>query len=435
MAAALIQQLHGSNISPNIGEALEARIKDPLWFLARQWQSGEFEAENGGRVAYVSVSTREHPLQSVIVGGKKVNVDLEGPLDELIERETPAGDAPAWQAEALEYSFDAETVTQKLVGRDYVGRALDWYNFDGAGVKRATAPEPVTRQMTPTQLYFAGLPNPRWWRFEDGDAYFDEPVDPEPNALSMLLPEFFYADINNWYVLPLPMTAGSIREVASLSVVDSFGVLTTLGPAGQTAQEWRLFALDGAEGAPDQALGGEFLFAPNIALDVLYNDDIEDVRFIRDEDANLVWAVEFRYQTSDGRTIINGDGAGAPPDASVPDDGLPPFRLKSPMPLHWIPYVPRKNAPGSVLSGEIHLRRGRTNEAATPQAPQYRTKIVSESVRLNEEEIPRSGLRVRRIARYARGSDGAEHFWVGRIKESGQRTMLPGLRFDYVEEH
>ena len=48
------QQLHGSNISANIGEALEARIKDPLWFLARQWQSGEFEAEN---VSY-SRSTR-----------------------------------------------------------------------------------------------------------------------------------------------------------------------------------------------------------------------------------------------------------------------------------------------------------------------------------------------------------------------------------------
>jgi hypothetical protein len=43
------QQLSGSNTSANIGDALAARIKDPLWFLARQWQTGEFEAENGGR--------------------------------------------------------------------------------------------------------------------------------------------------------------------------------------------------------------------------------------------------------------------------------------------------------------------------------------------------------------------------------------------------
>src|SRR5439155_11472308 len=115
-------------------------------------------------------------------------------------------------------------------------------------------------------------------------------------------------------------------------------------------------------------------------------------------------------------------------------DALPRFRLISGLPRHWIPYVPRRNAPGAVQPGDMHLRRGRTDEAATAAAPQYRSKIVSESMMLNEEEIPRSGLRVRRIARYARGSDGTQHFWVGRLKESGQRTGLPGLRFDYVEE-
>ena len=125
------------------------------------------------------------------------------------------------------------------------------------------------------------------------------------------------------------------------------------------------------------------------------------------------------------RPAPNSEGAG---------DGLPRFRLKSDLPGHWIPYVPRKNAPNSALSGEMHLRRARTNEAATLANPQYRSKVVAESVRLNEEEIPRSGLRVRRIARYARGSDGVQHFWVGRLKESGQRTTLPGLKFDFIEE-
>ena len=104
------------------------------------------------------------------------------------------------------------------------------------------------------------------------------------------------------------------------------------------------------------------------------------------------------------------------------------------MPRHWIPYIPRKNMPNAALSGEMHLRRGRTDEAATRTDPQYQSRIVAESVRLNEEEIPRSGLRVRRIARYARGSDGTQHVWIGRLKESGQRTMLPGLRFDFIEE-
>jgi hypothetical protein len=433
MANGSAQQLYGSNISSNIGEALEARTKDPLWFLARQWQSGEFEAVNGGRLAYLTVTTRESPLETVTVGGSGIAVNVDDPLEELIERESASGDAPAWQTEALEYAFDAETAAHRLSARNYAGRALDWYNFDLSATKQATVPAPVTRQMTPTQLYFPGAPNPRWWRFEDGDASFDEPADPEPNALSMLLPEFFYADIANWYVLPVPMTAGSVREVVSVTAVDSFGIVTDLPPVDQSSGQWRVFVLDGAEGTNAKALGGQFLFAPNVVLDVLYNDEIEDVRFIRDEDASLVWAIELRYRTPSGETVINGDGQSLPPAAAAGEEGLPRFRLKSDMPEYWIPYVPRKNAPGSPLAGEIHLRRARTNEAATRAAPQYRSKIVAESVRLNEEEVPRSGLRVRRIARYARGSDGRQHFWVGRLKEPGQRTTLPNLRFDYLE--
>ena len=158
MANGNAQQLYGSNISGNIGEEQGARIKDPLWFLARQWQSGEFEAENGGRVAYLTISAREDPLQTVKLGGAANRSNRDSPLDALIESEAANGDAPAWQAEALEYAFEAETTTQRLVGRDYVGRALDWYNFDVAGAKRATMPEPTSRQMTPTQIYFPGMP-------------------------------------------------------------------------------------------------------------------------------------------------------------------------------------------------------------------------------------------------------------------------------------
>ena len=133
------------------------------------------------------------------------------------------------------------------------------------------------------------------------------------------------------------------------------------------------------------------------------------------------------------RLVINGDGQPLPADAA-PGDGLPRFRLKSDLPRALDPLHAAqerrqfRRSPARSICGAA-----RTNEAATPANPQYRSKIVSESVRLNEEEIPRSGLRVRRIARYARGSDGQQHFWVGRLKESGQRTALPGLRFDFIE--
>ncbi len=244
---AIPQQLFGSTTSANIGEALEARIKDPLWFLARQWQSGEFEAENGGRLAYVSASSCEHPFQTLTVGTTDLAVNLDDPLEEMIERETAQGDAPAWQAEALEYAFALTTSIASFAGRDYHGRALDWYNLEVQTIGAASA-ETASRQIVPTQLHIPGAPHPRWWRFEDGNAYFDAPSDPEPNVLSLLLPEFAYTDINNWYVMPLHASAGTVREITDLKVVDSFGAVTTLKPADQTAMSFRLFAVDAIEG-------------------------------------------------------------------------------------------------------------------------------------------------------------------------------------------
>ena len=34
--------------NPNMSKGLQACIHDPLWLLARQWQFGEFQAEDAG---------------------------------------------------------------------------------------------------------------------------------------------------------------------------------------------------------------------------------------------------------------------------------------------------------------------------------------------------------------------------------------------------
>jgi hypothetical protein len=424
------QQLFGSNTSANIGDALAARIKDPLWFLARQWQTGEFEAENGGRAAVLSIAARELPIDTVERGEVSEAVPLDMPLDFAVEREAVDGSSPVWASEALEYGFGARGGGARLVAREYGGRNLDWYHFDIA--ERAATPqpiEPVETRMVPTQLTFRGAPSPRWWRFEDGDAYFDSPHDPEPNVLSTLLPEFFFIDINNWYVAPLLQTAGTLREVTSLKVVDSFGVTTDIGPSTANGDPaWAMFSLaPGADGATVD--GGAFLYVPNIAIDVLDNDPVEEVLFTRDEEANLAWASERLVTLANGTRVRNGDGAAAAaPSANT--DPRPEYRLRSDVPAYFIPYVPRFLRL-SPASGETYLRRGRTIEVQTGQ-PQFRSRIVAESWRLNEAEIPRSGVRVRRTHRYARGSDGKGYFWIGRDKQTAPRSAAPGLRFDFL---
>lgn len=108
-----------------------------------------------------------------------------------------------------------------------------------------------------------------------------------------LLPEFVVIDSNNWYLVPLKQTAGTVREIVSLSVVDGFGVVTEIGPSDR--EDWQMFSLSPAANDASSDGGatssvpstGVLLFVPNIALDVLDNDELEEIRFLRDEDANL----------------------------------------------------------------------------------------------------------------------------------------------------
>src|SRR5437763_9251647 len=124
------QQLYANNISVNIGEALSGRTKDPLWFLARQWQTGEFEAENGGSLGAAYISFREHPLSTLTRGAATQSISLDAPLDALVEGETGSGDSPAWSSEALSYDFRLETAAHGLQATDYYGKGLDWFHFD-----------------------------------------------------------------------------------------------------------------------------------------------------------------------------------------------------------------------------------------------------------------------------------------------------------------
>ena len=437
------QQLYGVNTTTTIGDNLLAPIKDPLWFLAMQWRTGEFEAENGGTPTGVKVRSVEHPLAGLDRGEGTVALDLGRPLEHEIEREDPdAGTSQAWRSAALAYGFEVTTDQHRLRAEDYPGDDLDWYHFDVVGDGEGSPATQVdTQYLLATSLRVRGTPDPRWWRFETANDEPLSPVDPEPNVLSTLLPEFSFIDGNNWFMVPLAQQAGSVREVTEVAVTDTFGVTTQIGPAITSWRRgaWGVFVLAG----DDDAVGdsdGRLLFVPNIALDVLHNDDIEEVRFIRDEESNLVWAYERLYRDADGQPVRNGDDPSGARGASDADARAPSdqsgrrFVLADPVPAWWIPYVPRFLQPGAADDGEIYLRRARTVED-TSGGPQHRSRIVDESWRIDEHEVPRTGVRVRRVRRYARGSDGEGYHWIGRSKQTGQRTAHPQRRYDYLDDN
>jgi hypothetical protein len=74
--------------------SLQARIYDPLWLLARQWQFGEFEGEDNGSPVVTHWRAEAAPLTRYRLGpaGKQTNArKYDGahlPLEALVERET-----------------------------------------------------------------------------------------------------------------------------------------------------------------------------------------------------------------------------------------------------------------------------------------------------------------------------------------------------------
>lgn len=440
------QQLLPNAITPNLLEGFEARIADPLWFLARQWQTGEFEGENGGALAQVEVTTTSVPLDQFKPGpgveGPGQAFSVAQPLNSVVEGEIGTR-PPAWDSSRLEYGFElGEKSGFALLASEYDGQTLDWYHFDvKAEGKPAFANEMATR-MVPQNIRPAGVPHSRWWRFEDAEIDVTQLVSAEPNFLQMLLAEFLMVDADNWFVLPVELQPGYLHHLLRMRVVDSFGIYTDVPAALRRwgGDGWSTFTH--SDSGASVSLDGSYLYLPNTVPALTQGEPLEDVYIVRDESANAVFAVEKYYTDDAGLRVNRGDvenaavmdpmGLDSDAQADPEQAKLPVYRLMRPVPKHWIPYIPRR-APATGSDGtQMYLRRARTDETFSRDKLQYRTQIVGESWRLVEEEVPRTGLRVQRLRKMARDCTGKDYFWVGRRKDISATEHSAGADFDYL---
>src|SRR6185312_6067754 len=122
---------------------LEARIHDPLWMLTRQWQFGEFRAEDAGSPISVRVQGEQASLTSYTANGATTALGSGMPLDRIVEREAPRRDGPERTAAGLHFL--------RLLGSSLATRTRDWYahTFRLAPVAtqdtQADLPLPVSR--------------------------------------------------------------------------------------------------------------------------------------------------------------------------------------------------------------------------------------------------------------------------------------------------
>jgi hypothetical protein len=360
-----------------------------------------------------------------------------------------AGD-DAWVPRFLEYQFACETrgphaQPTVLVSNRYGQRHLDWWAFDVDTSDRPAIPRPDDAEpaapagehalsFLPTPVSFSGMPSPRYWEFESRRTDVAAIDANTTDVAKLLLVEFALIYGNDWCVIPYEVDVGSLCSVPGLVVTDDFGGTTLVRAAGRGRgddwQRWSMFTLATTQRGQRADVR---LFVPPALPKSREGEPIEQVLFLRDEMANMVWAVEKVVPSASGRGAdgykVARDAAGAPPaPPRHPTSAAARYVLGTDVPANWHPFLP-VHVPGSDRS--IQLQRARMptaralfGEVLHVPAPYY----------VNEEEVPRAGKIVERSYQRARWTGGKTFVWLGRRVSTGRGEGSSGLTFDQVDE-
>jgi len=345
----------------------------------------------------------------------------------------------AWNPERMEYACavaapdDANGQTV-LVAPEYPGGHLDWFSFDvmrKAQLERSPAARRsrFAAATLPTRLALRGMPSNRLWEFEDAEVRFGS-IEAGPTDLARLLLVGFLLEYDNdFFSIPLDADAGTLVTIDGITITNTFGDEIRAQPFAE--QEWRLFTLS------TDAAGGSLastLFLPTVVGQHLAGAPLERVDLVRDEMANIAWAIEGTVQSASGRALSRHEADQARRQRETGDRraeaGTLAYQLdtwSSTRPEFWIPLVPEQVAPTDAV----------TRLACYDPQGDSRGQLLSERRGgawwyVYANEIPRNGVRVTRARQYARWYDGRTFSWIGREKRLGRGAASSGLRYDVV---
>lgn len=384
----------------------------------------------------------------------------------------PLENQNAWKPEHLEHNFslgifeDTKTETT-LLADQYPGGHLDWYAFDVLkDDKKVTTESSLTKTIykktfVPTPIRFPGMPNVRWWEFEDNRVGFGLTTAAKTDLVKLLLAEFGLVYSNDWFILPFRADVGTLIETKGIVVTDNFGMNTLIEPTAKRHSErglegvWGMWNLN-IRDDPNN-LDTRFFLAPSLARS-LESKAVEEVVFLRDEVANLVWGVEAvipnpvtggldaRYAGKLLREAITNAYPETITDGA--DDVLLHYQLMGSVPENWIPFVSVRlegeSASSAFLQGAmprippLDTKPGATDfQKLASKVVLPRGTILSKDPVTNpnivfEEEFLRSGAIVKRTFQQTRWHDGATFNWNGRKKMNGRGEGSSGLNFDQI---
>ncbi len=343
------------------------------------------------------------------------------------------GGGDSWVDARLEYAFRIGVSGQAYDAPSHRGGEIDWYSFDparqalelGADEPPAVAAARDVHALLASPLRYAGMPADRLWEMEDAQVNLGL-VEAEPWDLARLLvAEFALTYGNDWLVVPLDIPYGSLTTVESVLYTTAFGECFVVKPSNEVSPDgrWQMFVQ-----AADGGVAAAGLLLPPAAVAVNDGPAIEDVLFLRDEMANLCWAVERSVQGPAGsarsrtREADDAGPAGAGPVATAQLD----YQLQSGVPARWIPYLPASSGYRAV---EL-VQGAMPDPAGDPVLPLGLLLAAQGIRRLPDAEIPREGVNVQRRHSVTRRADGSYLRWISRRVTVGRGEGTSRLTFD-----
>lgn len=210
---------------------------------------------------------------------------------------------------------------------------------------------------------------------------------------------------------------------------DSASAVTPFGDGA--GADWRMFELANADGGAD---AGHAMLLLDSLPTTAESAPLEDVLLLRDELANMAWAVEKTVPSIAGRALDRHEDEVVRRETPSPEPAGAPrkYVLRTPIPRNWIPLLPRFDRDGTGAVIRRMLARGAIRERAGGPGIPPRGRLLEPGTPLDlfDEEVPRTGVRVRRIWTLGRAADGSMHLWRARRKDPGRGAASAGLRFD-----
>lgn len=341
----------------------------------------------------------------------------------------------AWTTTRLEHRFllrfghSDDSVVLRATA--FGSGAARWHHFEwvrGAtvaldGDANLPAIESASDVMLATPLRYPGMPADRYWQLEENSVDVSG-IEAQPHDLARLcLAEFALVSGDDWLAIPVDGMLGAVNQIESVEVTTTFGE-TVAVPEAADDRRRRGFRMFEVTTGGNESLPGVVL--PPIAARPLLGETVEEIAFVRDETANMGWAVEriVPGRSGDPRRRTSE----APPARPTPPDNVDPnavlYELQVPVPKHWIPLVPVRTAPGVV-----GLRKGAMLSEGQPVLP---ASLLLEPTPLTfpTEEIPREGITVRAVPALARRADGSYARWTGHRISVGRGEGSSGFASD-----